>query len=288
MGIIKYKLKTIIHHPVSKIIQGILVCIIIPILFKIVVLRPVFGIFDLPEDMSKNIQAIFTIVVILLTYKIFFKLSEKRIISELSFKHLLKDTLKGLFIGFIIISIVAVLFYLMGFYKPNSAGPISILINAFMIFSLAGILEEIVFRGIIYRITEKRLGTIRALIISSLIFGFVHMVNANFNLFSGFAIALELGLLTGIFFTLTQRLWLPIALHIGWNFSFIFWGMTVSGATEFPNYIDGTLIGPEIITGGKFGPENSIITIVLSLILFIVLFIQTSRKGLIIKNPKGI
>ena len=288
MEIIKYKLKTIIHHPVSKIIQGILVCIIIPILFKIVVLRPVFGIFDLPEDMSKNIQAIFTIVVILLTYKIFFKLSEKRIISELSFKHLLKDTLKGLFIGFIIISIVAVLFYLMGFYKPNSAGPIAILINAFMIFSLAGILEEIVFRGIIYRITEKRLGTIRALIISSLIFGFVHMVNANFNLFSGFAIALELGLLTGIFFTLTQRLWLPIALHIGWNFSFIFWGMTVSGATEFPNYIDGSLIGPELITGGKFGPENSIITIVFSLILFIVLFIQTSRKGLIIKNPKGI
>ena len=64
-----------------------------------------------------------------------------------------------------------------------------------MMFSVMGILEEIVFRGIIYRITEKKLGTIWALIFSSLIFGFGHAANTNFNLFSGLAIALELGLL---------------------------------------------------------------------------------------------
>ena len=278
------KIKRVFNHPISKIIQGILVCVLVPILIKIAILKPIFGLFELPEVLSKNIQAIFTIVVILFTYKIFFKFSERRIVNELSINYFLKDTLKGLFIGFIIISFVTALFYLIGFYKPLSTGHISILSNAFIIFSLVGILEEIVFRGIIYRITEKRLGTVRALIISSLIFGFVHMTNANFNLFSGLAIALELGLLTGIFFTFTQRLWLSIALHIGWNFSFIFWGTIVSGATEFPNFINSTLVGPELITGGKFGPENSIITILFSLILFIVVFSQTSKRGLIIKK----
>ena len=284
MEIIKYKLETIMQHPVLKIINGILVCVIVPILIKIVVIRPIFGLFDLPEDTSKNIQAIFTILAFILTYKIFFKYSEKRLITELSFKYFLKDTIMGLFTGFILISLVTGTFYLTGLYKPLSVGYFSILIKAFMLFSVMGILEEIVFRGIIYRITEKRLGTIWALIISSLIFGFGHAANTNFNLFSGLAIALELGLLTGIYFTLTQRLWVPIALHIGWNFSFIFWGTIVSGATEFPNFIDSTLIGPELITGGKFGPENSIITILFSLILFIILYIKTSKRGLIIKN----
>ena len=96
-----------------------------------------------------------------------------------------------------------------------------------------------------------RLGTIWALIISSLIFGFRHVANANFNIFSGLAIALELGLLTGIYFTLTQRLWVPIALHIGWNFSLIFWGTIVSGASTFPNFIDSVLDGSRINNGWK-------------------------------------
>lgn len=286
MGIIN----KIFNHPIPKIIIGIIVCVVIPLLFMLVAIKPVIGLLDLPEATLKLIRAPFTIVVILLTYKIFFKYSEKRIVTELSFKYLVKDSIIGLLTGFTLISLVIATLYLLGYYEPHSTGHFSILTNAFVLFTIAGILEEIIFRGIIYRITEDRLGTIWALIISSFIFGFLHMANANFNLLSGFAIALELGLLTGIFFTLTKRLWLPIAFHIGWNFSFIFWGTTVTGATEFPNFIDSTLVGPESITGGVFGPENSIITILFSLILFIVIFFQASKRGQIIKRKtqKGI
>jgi len=86
------------------------------------------------------------------------------------------------------------------------------------------------------------------------------------------AIALELGLLTGITFSITRRLWVPVALHIGWNISFIFYGTIVSGATEFPSFIVGKLQGVDLITGGTFGPENSIITILISLIVFTLLY----------------
>ncbi|MFC1785005.1 lysostaphin resistance A-like protein [Candidatus Neomarinimicrobiota bacterium] len=274
----------ILNHPISKIIIGIIVCIIIPLLLMMFAIKPLFGFLDLPEDTLKLIRAPFSILVILFTYKIFFKYFDKRIVTELSFKYLVKDSIIGLLTGFILISLVTATLYLFGYYEPHSTGYFSILINAFMLFTIAGILEEIIFRGIIYRITEDSLGTVWALIISSLIFGFLHMANTNFNLLSGFAIALELGLLTGIFFTLTKRLWLPIALHIGWNFSFIFWGTTVTGATEFPNFIDSTLVGPELITGGVFGPENSVITILFSLILFLVIFFQASKRGQIIKR----
>ena len=281
------KIKMILNLPISKIIIGIIVCVIIPLLLMMFAIKPLFGLLDLPEDTLKLFRAPFSILVILFTYKIYFKYFDKRRVTELSLKYLVKDSIIGLLTGFILISFVTATLYLLGYYEPHSTGHFSILINAFMLFTIAGILEEIIFRGIIYRITENSLGTVWALIISSLIFGFLHMANANFNLLSGFAIALELGLLTGIFFTLTRRLWLSIALHIGWNFSFIFWGTTVTGATEFPNFIDSTLVGPELITGGVFGPENSIITILFSLILFMVIFFQASKRGLIITHHKN-
>jgi hypothetical protein len=75
-----------------------------------------------------------------------------------------------------------------------------------------------------------------------------------------------------------------MALHIGWNFSFVFWGTIVSGATEFSSFIESDLEGPVLITGGKFGPENSIITFLLSLMLFIAAYYKTSKKGLIVKK----
>lgn len=281
------KIKNVLDHPVTKIILGLfIICLIVPLLIKAAVLRPLFSLFNLDENISKSIQAIFTIAVIFITYRVFFKLYDKREIVELSRDSLLGDSLKGFLAGFIIITIVTSIFYLAGYYKAHSVGHYSILITALILFTLMGIWEEIAFRGIIYRITEKRLGTVWALIISSLFFGFIHLANSNFNILSGIAIALELGLLTGISFTLTKRLWLPMALHIGWNFSFVFWGTTVSGATEFPNFIESVLEGPELITGGNFGPENSIITILLSLILFATLYIQASKKGLIIKKSQ--
>jgi membrane protease YdiL (CAAX protease family) len=277
----------IIHHPVIKIILGLLIiCLLVPVITKVVVLTPLFNLFSLAEDVSKSIQAIFSIAVILVTYILFFKGYEKRKIEELSSDSLLSDSLKGFFTGFVLIFMVIAVFYLIGYYKPLSVGHYNVLIKAFMFIALMGIWEEIAFRGIIYRIAEKRLGTVWALIISSLIFGFFHLANENFNIFSGFAIALEIGLLTGISYTLTKRLWFPIALHIGWNFSFIFWGITVSGVTKFSSFIESDLVGPELITGGKFGPENSIITVLFSLITFASIYHQTSKKGLIIKKSQ--
>ncbi len=111
------------------------------------------------------------------------------------------------------------------------------------------------------------------------------MSNNNFNFFSGFAIALELGILTGIAFTQTGRLWFPIALHIGWNYALIFFGAIVSGADEFGQVIESKISGPVWATGGSFGPENSIITILLSLLVFAGLYFKTRSEGKIRLAP---
>lgn len=274
-----------LQHSLVQIILGVLICLIIPTVIKLALLSPFFGLFELDVDHSKAIQAVFSILIIIMTYRTFFKWIDQRDISEVSRIGMLPELGGGFFLGFTLIAVVIAILSLLGFYKGGWINTIFSAWKPLLIFSVMGVLEEVIFRGIIYRITENRLGTIRALIISSLFFGFVHMSNDNFNVFSGIAIALELGLLTGIAYTLSGRLWLPIAIHVGWNYSLIFFGAIVSGASEYDLVIHGEISGPTWATGGAFGPENSLITVLLSLVLFAGLYIKTFREGKIKLSP---
>jgi membrane protease YdiL (CAAX protease family) len=269
----------ILENPVVRIVTAILWCLAVPIAVKLLILQPIFGLMDLDEDTSKGFQAVIVGGVILAAYQIYYKRVERRQVPELSRVHLFKEAVSGFGMGFVIVAIVAGILYLFGYYSPVAVNPVVVLIKPGIIFFVMGVWEEVIFRGIIYRVTEKYLGTIKALLISASIFGFIHFTNSGFNWFSGLAIALELGLLTGLTYTLSGRLWMPIALHIGWNFSFVFFGMTVSGAQEFSNFIESRLTGPVFITGGEFGPENSLITILISWAFFAVLYKLAAQRG---------
>ncbi len=266
---ITYKIS---ESAIATAVIGILICLIIPILIKIVILKPLFELIVISEIISKSIQGIISTVIILYTYSQYVKIFEKRKVTELSKNNLGLELFIGFSGGFIFISFIVFLFYWLGYYRVESINYSSVMIKPIIIFIVMGVWEEIIFRGIIFRIAENKFGTEWALLISSLIFGFVHATNDNFNFLSGLAIALELGLLTGIAFSITKRLWIPIALHIGWNASIVFYGLVVSGASEFDTFIISTTRGNDFITGGMFGIENSIITISLSLIVFTFLY----------------
>jgi membrane protease YdiL (CAAX protease family) len=82
------------------------------------------------------------------------------------------------------------------------------------------------------------------------------------------------GALVGMMFSMTRRLWLPIFFHAGWNFTQACYGMPISGMKDFLNYspFQGMLQGPGILTDGAFGLENSVITVALTIIIFVVLY----------------
>ena len=88
-------------------------------------------------------------------------------------------------------------------------------------------------------------------------------------------------MLLGAAYALKQRLWLPIGLHLGWNFAegSIF-GMSVSGHTKQGSLIAGTLLGRGLLTGGAFGPENSIVAVVIcfAVALFLLFRTVTTRR----------
>lgn len=139
--------------------------------------------------------------------------------------------------------------------------------------------EEILVRGIIFRLTERMTGTWIALAISAALFGAGHIFNPNAGWVPALAIAIEAGILLGAVYMLTRRLWAAIGLHAGWNFTqgWIF-GVPVSGFKE-AGLVDGRLSGPEWLSGGAFGLEASIIGLAVATVAGLAILRVAARRG---------
>jgi membrane protease YdiL (CAAX protease family) len=131
---------------------------------------------------------------------------------------------------------------------------------------ISGVAEELVVRGGVFRPLEGAFGTVIALIVSGALFGIFHASNPSATIVSTVSIAVEAGLLLGLAYTATRGLWFPIGIHFGWNFAEggIF-SATVSGFRS-NGILDVPLSGPEILTGGAFGPEASVVSVVVCLV----------------------
>jgi membrane protease YdiL (CAAX protease family) len=127
---------------------------------------------------------------------------------------------------------------------------------------LVAFFEVILVRGIVLQGFERPLGSIGAVLASSLLFGMLHLPNHGAALLSTVNVTVA-GVMFGAAFVATRRLWLCIGLHLGWNFTanYVF-SAVVSGHEGRAGLIFGTLSGPDWITGGAFGIEGSVVTLV--------------------------
>ena len=272
-------MKRVLYFPLTRIVIGIVVCGL-AVMGTNTILKLVLG----PEgDIIRIVRWLLVTLVLLATYHYLFRYYEKRDITELSRTGLLRESLVGLLTGAFCISLVIVMLYVLGYYEVLSSKNASALLLLLVYFTTLSVFEELIFRGIIYRITEKSLGTNLALIISALLFGLAHLPNEHANAISVISAASG-GILAGLLFSMTKRLWLPISFHAGWNWAQMSLGVPVSGIEELPRFLQGRLEGPELNTGGAFGPENSVITVVLVLILSGVAYYLTLKKGNVIKK----
>ena len=203
----------------------------------------------------------------LATYILASRLIERRTPTELAVNRALPEGAAGIVIGFLLFAFVMAILLAVGVYHPAGWGTTSGLANGFSFAVMAAITEEILFRGLLFRLSSKLVGTWGALIITSALFGLAHKANPGATIGSSVAIALEAGVLLGAAYAATQRLWLPIGLHIGWNFTEgPLFGMTLSGNKMTEGVLRGSLSGPGIMTGGAFGPEASIVAVMVCLV----------------------
>ena len=154
----------------------------------------------------------------------------------------------------------------------------------FRIGVVAGVAEEIMFRGIIHRLVESHWGTWVALAVSSLAFGGVHLTNPDATIWGAVAIAVEAGLMFGTLYTLTRSLWLVIGVHAAWNVvQGPVLGSVVSGADLFgAGWFTSEPSGPDWLSGGALGIEASPVAVVVWLIVAVWAIRKIVREGRVI------
>ena len=188
---------------------------------------------------------------------------------ELRLSGLVHHTLLGLLVGFVYMTLVVSTIVVLGFAN-HTWHPFSWQLQweAFMMFLGVAVGEEIIFRGVIFRMIDERFNTTVALAVSALLFGFIHLPNAGATWWSSLAIAIEAGLMLAAAYKWSGTLWLPIGIHWAWNYAQgNIYGYAVSGTDAGDSLLTATVNGPDIITGGPFGPEASIIAVMLGIII---------------------
>ena len=186
----------------------------------------------------------------------------------------------GLLAGTALISLAVGLIALLGGYRVTGFSASPQLLAPLAIGIGAGVIEEILFRGILLRVLDAWLGSWAALGITSLLFGLIHMTNPGASLVTALGLVIEAGVLLGAAYLLTRRLWFAIGLHIAWNAvqAGVF-SSTVSGTGEQRGLLLAEMDGPAWLTGGAMGIEGSAVTVLLGLVVGIVLLVLAARRG---------
>jgi uncharacterized protein len=237
----------------------------------------------LPTVLRNIISLPVILVIVFFAYYAFVSVMEKRPLLELSAKGSIQELVAGIAIGATLFTITIGILWVLGYYQIIATNNWTVALPAFKAAVMAGFLEEILIRGILFRIMESSLGTWLALFISAMFFGFSHLANPNATILGATAIALEAGILLAAAFLLTRRLWLAIGLHFAWNFtqSGIF-GVAVSGL-ELKGVFDSTLSGPAWLSGGAFGAESSVIAVLVCLSVGLYILWRAYKKGNFVK-----
>jgi len=194
------------------------------------------------------------------------------------------ETGLGVAIGFALISLTVSVLSAAGYYNVTGRqsdfqyGPV------IAYYLGIAICEEVIYRGYVLQSLEKRWGTTVAVFATCVLFGIEHIGNVDHEsalhmvkvvLFLGFGA----GGLFAMAYLMTRRLWLSIGLHWAWNFFLgAFYGLPVSGSNLTDSYLQATLKGPRYLTGEKFGPECSLITIGIAWIIAFAFFVRTLRN----------
>lgn len=270
------------NSPITKIILALLTFMAVVIISQQIAVK-LLALTSLEKEYRNLLKGLFVSALCVFSYILFFKKYDKRAITEFSTKGLAKNLIVGTLIGFTLQSLTILVIYLNGSYSVVNINPISFILIPFAIMFTVAIIEEILVRGIIFRIVEEKLGTYISLTISSVLFGVFHLANPNGTLISSICITMA-GFMLGAAFVYSRNLWFPIALHFAWNFTQSgIYGAITSGNEKTNSLLNAKIQGPQFITGGGFGPEGSIQAILFCAVGAILLLALSRKKNNIIK-----
>lgn len=218
-------------------------------------------------------------VLLLLLYIALVRLFERRRPSELALAPGAGLAAAGAAGGFLLFALLLAVLFGLGLARWGDHGDVAQVAPMVVAAAFAAVGEELAIRGGVFRVLEEGLGSFGALILSAALFGLLHAANPGATPVSTAAIAVEAGLLLAAAYMATRSLWLPIGLHFGWNFTEggIF-GAAVSGGRSHGVW-PVSIHGPELLSGGGFGPEASVVAMAVCLLASFALLAVAIRRG---------
>lgn len=259
-----------------------LAMILIPIVIVDTVLREAFTFFDIDPMTSVPLMlsgGLVGTLAVIGGYAAYVHWIEARPIAELARQNAPRELFVGATLGAALFTTAVGIVWLAGGYEITGMNPWIILVPAITGALFWATLEELIYRGVLLRIIETKLGTWIALGISSLAFAGFHVVaTPNVTLWTGVSVFIA-GLWLGGAYLYTRRLWFPIALHATWNFTQgAVFGIAVSGDEAGQGLFVGTTSGPTWLSGGAYGLEGSVIVVGVLLLASIVILRQAQQQ----------
>ncbi len=143
---------------------------------------------------------------------------------------------------------------------------------------MVGIAEEADARGYILQNLAEGIRFWPAVVVSSIYFGALHLLNPGAGILSTLGIFFA-GVLLAMGYYLTRRLWFPIGMHAAWNFAEgpVF-GFPVSGL-NMGGMFQLNVTGPEWLMGGPFGPEAGALAVSVEIAMIVILFVWARQKA---------
>jgi len=231
---------------------------------------------------QRLIIQLFTFLGTMLVVWIFLKYIDKEKFIEIGLRF--KNKMKSFWTGFTIGALIILLgFGILGILEEINIQNINFDFNQILIsitiFALVSLTEEILFRGYVLRNLMYSFNKYIALLISAVLFSLMHGINPNIDII-GFTNIFLSGILLGLTYIHTKNLWFPIALHFSWNFFQTILGFNVSGKNTY-SVIKLSITEKNLLNGGAFGFEGSILSLVAILITIAAISIHYKRKKLI-------
>jgi membrane protease YdiL (CAAX protease family) len=197
-------------------------------------------------------------------YRFYVRRIEKRQPTELATPGMARELGTGLLLGAGLVALTFAVLAALGAYRFDGVNALSIMMLVPLAeLVLVGMAEEMMFRGVIFGVTERSLGSKPAIVISALVFSLAHLPNDGVSVLA-IAVIAAYGVMQAALYMKTRRLWACIGTHIAWNYcvSQVF-SSTVSGHAATDGVLRGELAGNAMLTGGVFGVEASLIVLLL-------------------------
>lgn len=269
------------HHPLTWLVAGA------------IVIGGASALIIAPAGMRGAVGAvvppIIGAVVALLLYRIVMHRMAQRSTPELARRGALFEALLGIEVGLVFIAVSVAMITVLGGYRIEWAAsdvlPVVLPIVAGNVG--AAVVEEVIFRGLVLQALEQLGGGWMALAGMSLLFGLLHLGNLGATVWSALAIAIEAGVLLGAAFLWRRTLWCAIGMHFAWNTAVGLLGIPVSGHASIGLFTT-TATGSTLLTGGDFGLEASLVTVVVSLLFSIPMLMLAHRRGNLVSRSRAL